>query len=188
MLGAYNSLANGEKGSFRNEQKPQGRHAKTPTDRGTSKQLKAIHKGGSPNRIIATVCWPCWGLEKKGKKKKKFATVSCTPESEEPPPNHRTRSSWAALALARGEAALSEPTSSPGRCPSMAAAVAAGLCLRCTVRGQVELSPSESNRLRPVPVIARAPLLLLIEHHLLLQLTTGRDKRGYCVSWWWLVM
>lgn len=85
MLGAYNSLANGEKGSFRNEQKPQGRHAKTPTDRGTSKQLKAIHKGGSPNRIIATVCWPCWGLEKKGKKKKKFATVSCTPESEEPP-------------------------------------------------------------------------------------------------------
>jgi hypothetical protein len=97
------------------------------------------------------------GWKKKGKKKKKFATVSCTPESEEPPPNHRTRSSWAALALARGEAALSEPTSSPGRCPSMAAAVAAGLCLRCTVRGQVELSPSESNRLRPVPVIARLP-------------------------------
>jgi hypothetical protein len=128
------------------------------------------------------------GVGKKRKKEKEIRHRLLHSRVRRTSPNHRTRSSWAALALARGEAALSEPTSSPGRCPSMAAAVAAGLCLRCTVRGQVELSPSESNRLRPVPVIARAPLLLLIEHHLLLQLTTGRDKRGYCVSWWWLVM
>ena len=63
------------------------------------------------------------------------------------------------IALAGGEAALSERTPPPtphvsptGRPATMAAA--AGLSRRCTVRGQVDLSPSENNRLRVVLVIA----------------------------------
>ena len=129
------------------------------TDRGVSKQTIESHPtvGKAKHyRIIATVCW------QRNKRKKNIGAVSCTPESEEtlPPksPGERDRRGRHSLSRAvrrRYQSGLRQVGRSAALCTANMAA-AAGLSRRCTVRGQVELSPSGSNRLRPVLVIARS--------------------------------
>ena len=149
------------------------------------KQLKAAHSGKARHyRIIATVCW-----QRNKRKKKKNGAVSRTPESEETlppkPPGERDRRGRHSLSRAvrrRYQSGLRLKTP-PGRSAALCTATmaaAAGLSRRCTVRGQVALSPSGSNRLRPALVIARSLAATDWVSHV-------TPEIGCCV-YWWLVM